>query len=198
MKTSRLRPVLVAAAVLVSIPLQGSGAFAADPRVATASPTLSPVRSTAPDSDLDYLVQGIQRHLVAVPGGYYFDRATAKAAGESEYVLAAGESYNALAADMEAHGPNLSSRRRVRAAASIPVWGNWCGPGHSGPGAPKDTLDTICMRHDKCYAARGYFDCYCDVQLKAEIDRYSSRMSWRERAMAAAIKVAFSATPCKP
>ncbi|WP_420175022.1 hypothetical protein [Luteococcus sp. OSA5] len=54
------------------------------------------------------------------------------------------------------------------------------------------------MRHDKCYAARGYLDCYCDAQLKAEIDRYSSRMSWRERAMAAAIKVAFSATPCKP
>ena len=199
MKITRLRPTVLAAAVLVSLPLQAPAASAGhhhinEPAVAASSTTIS----LASDTDLNSLMQGIQRHLVAVPGGYYFDATKAKAAGESEYVMTAGASYNALAADTKAHSPKQAAAPTLGAAASIPVWGNWCGPGHSGPGAPKDTLDTLCMRHDKCYAARGYFNCYCDAQLKAEIARFSDRMGWRERAMAAAITVAFSATPCKP
>lgn len=199
MKITRPRPTLLAAAVLVSLPLQAPAALAARHHVADPTPASSSTAVPATSgTDLNSLMQGIQRHLVPVPGGYYFDATKAKAAGENEYVMAAGASYNALAADMKAHGPKQATGPTIRAAVSIPVWGNWCGPGHSGPGAPKDTLDTLCMRHDKCYAARGYFNCYCDAQLKAEIARFSDRMGWRERAMAAAITVAFSATPCKP
>lgn len=28
---------------------------------------------------------------------------------------------------------------------------NWCGPGCSGPGAPVNELDAMCMEHDACY-----------------------------------------------
>ncbi|MDO4911528.1 MAG: hypothetical protein Q3972_07270 [Corynebacterium sp.] len=50
----------------------------------------------------------------------------------------------------------------------IRLWGNWCGPGISGPGAPIDQFDTTCMRHDACYMLRGLFDCYCDQLLIEE------------------------------
>ncbi|MDO4909353.1 MAG: hypothetical protein Q3962_05840 [Corynebacterium sp.] len=50
----------------------------------------------------------------------------------------------------------------------IRLWGNWCGPGISGPGAPIDLFDESCMHHDACYMVRGLFDCYCDQLLMRE------------------------------
>ncbi len=39
----------------------------------------------------------------------------------------------------------------------IPIWGNYCGPGHGhrGPGGPPpfDELDACCQIHDNCYGA---------------------------------------------
>ncbi len=29
--------------------------------------------------------------------------------------------------------------------------GNWCGPGHGGPGDPISKLDCACKEHDLCY-----------------------------------------------
>jgi hypothetical protein len=53
-------------------------------------------------------------------------------------------------------------------AAAIPaLYGNWCGPGASGPGAPIDDLDACCMAHDQCYDREGYLDCDCDRVLCA-------------------------------
>ena len=45
------------------------------------------------------------------------------------------------------------------------VYGNWCGPGCSGPSAPVDDVDRCCMVHDKCYDREGYFDCQCDIDV---------------------------------
>ena len=45
------------------------------------------------------------------------------------------------------------------------LYGRWCGPGCSGPGAPIDALDTCCQTHDQCYSRRGYFNCGCDRAL---------------------------------
>lgn len=42
--------------------------------------------------------------------------------------------------------------------------GNWCGPGHSGPGVPIDAVDEACCRHDQCFCAEGYDDCACNRQ----------------------------------
>ena len=41
---------------------------------------------------------------------------------------------------------------------SIPIYGNWCGPGHGG-GPAIDAVDAVCRAHDQCYGSRGYFNC---------------------------------------
>lgn len=152
------------------------------------------------ETDLDSLTAGISRHLVKGGDQYHFDVGSARAAGESALVIQAGQDFNAMARAVASATPGvgLDGAQLATTKLSIPVWGNWCGPGHSGPGAPIDTLDTLCMRHDKGHAARGYFDCACDAQLKAEIDRFAHRMGSRERAMAAAVKLAFSVGLCNP
>lgn len=157
----------------------------------------------AGQKDLDALTKGIKRYLVDEGDGLVFDANAAESAGENQRVLEAGRNFNIVAEQnrearaADEQGSPASPGMETR-GVSIPVWGNWCGPGHSGPGDPVDTLDTLCMRHDKCYAARGYFDCYCDAQLKAEIDRFASRMGSKERAMAAAVKMAFNVGLCNP
>lgn len=155
--------------------------------------------SISAKADLDQMTQGITRHLKSNSQGVYFDEKAAIAARENERVILAGRNFNLVVEDQKTNNFNDSpTGEPYTYGVSIPVWGNWCGPGHSGPAAPKDTLDTLCMRHDKCYASRGYFDCACDAQLKAEIDRYAGRMGSKERAMAAAVKLAFSVGLCNP
>lgn len=55
----------------------------------------------------------------------------------------------------------------------IPIYGNWCGLDHptsfDGADAPVDMLDAACRRHDYCAAARGDFDCGCDIGLMGEL-----------------------------
>lgn len=150
-------------------------------------------------NDLDTMTSGIERHLIDGPNGKYFDKEAAQAAGENQFVIEAGEDFNMIMEqNREAQSQSEGGDEAMQNELSVPVWGNWCGPGHSGPEPPVDTLDTLCMRHDKCYAARGYFDCYCDAQLKAEIDRFAHQMTPKERSMAAAVKMAFSAGLCNP
>lgn len=122
-----------------------------------------------------------------------FDAQAAEAGGAVPEVLQAGRQMPA-AAQMVSEQPADGD---IITLDGIPFWGNWCGPGH-GSGIPIDTLDTLCMRHDLCYGERGYFDCYCDAQLRAEIDRYADRMTGGERLMAAAVKTAFSVGLCIP
>lgn len=52
----------------------------------------------------------------------------------------------------------------------LPVYGNWCGPGHGG-GTPVDAVDAACQTHDNCYGDRGYFDCQCDDQLVQQLNQ---------------------------
>jgi hypothetical protein len=54
-------------------------------------------------------------------------------------------------------------------AQRLPVYGHWCGPGHSGPADPIDELDTICMRHDKCYEKHGMHAQRCDITMLNEL-----------------------------
>src|SRR5690348_11508201 len=63
-------------------------------------------------------------------------------------------------------GVGLVTEKSIQMAAGIPVYGNWCGPGHGGEsGPPIDPVDQVCCRHDKCYDQRGYFDCSCNPPL---------------------------------
>ncbi len=88
-------------------------------------------------------------------------------------------------------------RERTGISAGIPIWGAWCGPGHGG-GEPEDTFDTLCMRHDRCYIERGYFDCWCDARFRDEIHRFGPMMETDERVVAAATTVWFTVSPCVP
>jgi Phospholipase A2 len=82
--------------------------------------------------------------------------------------------------------------------SGLDVYGKWCGPGNSGPGAPIDRVDQVCCRHDKCYSNRGYFDCSCDRDLIASMPAaiaHPSTSASGQVAGAGAIAV-FTALPC--
>ncbi|HAT1549264.1 hypothetical protein HMPREF3153_12255 [Corynebacterium sp. HMSC06C06] len=81
----------------------------------------------------------------------------------------------------------------------MPGYGNWCGPGHSGPGAPINTLDSLCQKHDKYYGSRGYFACSCDRELVQGIRKNRGKFNGiGENAMALAIATYFNSAPCNP
>lgn len=53
----------------------------------------------------------------------------------------------------------------------VPIYGNWCGPGHPPSGAwppPADPFDAACMRHDLCTAGPGP-DTPCDIAFVGEL-----------------------------
>ncbi len=83
------------------------------------------------------------------------------------------------------------------AEAGIPVYGNWCGPGH-GSGRAIDAVDGACKTHDECYERRGYLDCDCDRNLLVALDQLigSRRITGRARTAAIGIRAYFSAAPC--
>lgn len=79
----------------------------------------------------------------------------------------------------------------------LPIYGNWCGPGHGG-GTPVDDLDRACMQHDECYGRKGYFDCGCDKKLIQNIDTALStgQVQPLGRALGPLIQQWFTIQPC--
>src|SRR6266852_688604 len=82
--------------------------------------------------------------------------------------------------------------------AQLPcLYGNWCGPGCSGPDAPVDDVDECCRIHDGCYGDRGYFACSCDQELLGCVGPKMD--AWTEKGLAAAaIWTYFSQSWCNP
>lgn len=80
----------------------------------------------------------------------------------------------------------------------IPIYGNWCGLDHptsfDGAGAPVDALDAACRRHDYCAAARGDFDCGCDIGLMGELR--STR--WGDPVIASHARAIYDGIAMKP
>ncbi len=77
-------------------------------------------------------------------------------------------------AALHAQGPAVARAVDTAQSAllSLDLHGNWCGPGHSGPGAPVDPVDQVCCcRHHRCYSSRGYLDCKSDRDLIAAMPR---------------------------
>ena len=78
---------------------------------------------------------------------------------------------------------------------SMPMHGNWCGPGTPGNGVeatypPIDPLDQACYQHDTCYNLQGNGDCGCDIQFMNHLKsiRYPSKyLEDKARAMYDAI-----------
>ena len=122
----------------------------------------------------------------------YFDMTAAEEAGASAATLEVGSLINQLAVSQRGAGDD-----QMTTMLSVPIWGNWCGPGHGG-GYAVDVLDSICQTHDNCYAARGYFACSCDRAIVADIRNNIYRMTTGERIMAAAVSTYFTYCLCNP
>lgn len=88
-------------------------------------------------------------------------------------------------------------RAPAQAKEGIPIYGNWCEPGH-GQGEPIDLLDYLCQQHDWCYQEKGYFHCECDRMLIKEIKNNLHQMKPRERIIGLAICTYFRMAPCIP
>ena len=65
-----------------------------------------------------------------------------------------------------------------------PIYGRYCGPGHSGPGKPIDRLDAACRGHDDCYRRRGGHRCSCDEKLKKQLRKITPRLRGKARGIA--------------
>jgi hypothetical protein len=78
-----------------------------------------------------------------------------------------------------------SSLMSMPQSMSMPMHGNWCGPGHPSNGfraslAPIDPVDGACREHDLCYIAAGPLNCSCDIQLMGRLRhlRYPNQHLW--------------------
>lgn len=58
----------------------------------------------------------------------------------------------------------------AQAFKCLPLYGNWCGPGHPANGSPPpvDAFDAACMRHDLCIAGAGP-ERWCDQVFVTEL-----------------------------
>ena len=144
------------------------------------------------DKESQELLEKVQRYVSTSNEGLIsFDVNAAALAGEDERVVEIGRKFNEFSRAM---------RKDPGTRDGMPIWGNWCGPGHSGPEPPTDMLDAICQMHDECYASRGYLACSCDAELRAliAIALASGKLTPEETIVALAIFGWFSASPCIP
>ncbi|SOC45109.1 hypothetical protein [Salinicoccus kekensis] len=120
-------------------------------------------------------------------GEIKFDVEEAKDDGQSEFIIGTGQKINQV---NQAY--NKKPGEVTVMALSLPVWGNWCGPGHGG-GGTKDVLDNICKQHDLDYRDYGYFDCGSDKRLMSRIIAQTYKMKFLEKQMAYAVFAYFQA-----
>ena len=99
-------------------------------------------------------------------------------------------------------GKEITLDEAEKESSLMPTYGNWCGPNHPqnilNASAPVDTLDTICQKHDICYAQTGYIACECDKQFNAEISSglKNGSLKWREKIFARSFLLYFKGSPC--
>src|SRR3954466_1066219 len=70
--------------------------------------------------------------------------------------------------DLAANPGDPVPQPETRLTGGLPVHGVYCGPGHGDDlynAPPIDGVDAACMRHDRGYGDRGYFDFPTDVRL---------------------------------
>ncbi|KGP71050.1 hypothetical protein [Pontibacillus yanchengensis] len=138
------------------------------------------------NSSMEEVQEVMQQYITTdSEGRVSFDVEKAVQDGQSDFVIESGEYINRLDQDYNPEGFTTMG-------LSLPVWGNWCGPGHGG-GTPKDDLDRACMYHDKDYAKYGYFDCDSDFRLIARIGVYYDDMGFIEKRVATAVASYFTA-----
>ena len=85
------------------------------------------------------------------------------------FILAVVATFSCTSAVKAPPVPPLSNTARV----SIPVYGNWCGPGHGGTIKNDkpciDSIDCACRAHDLCYERYGFLNCECDNEMVKDL-----------------------------
>ena len=189
MKFERSIPASIgAAAILALAPMTAMAVPGGQTKETETTTQVTTTQEKPQASDIDEQATVLQRFVTEKDGQKRFNEQAAKDAGASDLILESGRKYNAIS----------ESRN---GADEFKVHGNYCGPNHSGPGAPIDTLDQLCQEHDKCYGQKGHHACSCDSNLINGITRNLGKFRGPEEQQAAiSIAIAFAAyTPnCNP
>lgn len=69
----------------------------------------------------------------------------------------------------------LLAPTQAQAFKCLPIYGNWCGPGHPSATAlpPVDVFDAACMRHDLCTASAP--ETLCDRTFVTELHQLAAQ-----------------------
>ncbi|MDX8345820.1 hypothetical protein [Rossellomorea sp. YZS02] len=146
------------------------------------------------NSSIEEVELVMEKYTYTEGGTVFFDVEKAKNDGQSEFIIESGLALNSISQEYKDYinGPEKTTGRFLLAKMSIPVYGNWCGPGH-GSGSPIDYLDNACRQHDYGYQKYGYYDCDTDAKLIFQINQDYKKMGVKEKIYANAVKAYFSA-----
>lgn len=78
----------------------------------------------------------------------------------------------------------LLASPQVQAFKCVPIYGNWCGPGHPAAGYPPpvDAFDAACMRHDICTQGPEP-DTLCDRRFVGELHWLAQQLGYLPRSL---------------
>jgi Phospholipase A2 len=94
----------------------------------------------------------------------------------------------------------MSAAPLVTSSVGLPIYGNYCGPGHGDPTGitpPIDDVDGVCRAHDMCYKNAGSWNCGCDRALITSMPAaIASTPSQQGKAAGALVQSFFSQSLC--
>lgn len=140
-------------------------------------------------SNIDQVQKEIKKYINTSEDSITFDLKQARDDGQSDFIIEVGQKLNQINAEYNANSNNEDQFSTL--GLSLPIWGNWCGPGYGG-GSTEGILDHSCMMHDKEYERYGYFDCGSDARLIGRINRHYDLMGSSEKVAANAVKAYFT------
>lgn len=114
-----------------------------------------------------------------------FDAKAAALARVEKDIIDVGLVYNEMVI-----GESEADYSQTRVANPLNRW-RYCGKNNSGPGAPVNSADEACKRHDNCLAA-GTAVCWCDTQFVYDLRRIRNQYSGADRVY---IEAAIQAVP---
>lgn len=144
-------------------------------------------------SDIEKIGDEVEKYIIVDNDRLYFDYQTAQTNNASQEVIEQGLLLESISSNYAESNKEGYSTRSI----SLPIWGNYCGPGYGGKGSKKpavDILDKGCKRHDECYkwSLKLRKNCKCNKDLVDYIDAHKSQMSGKMAKVAWAIRTYFN------
>ncbi|MBP3803997.1 MAG: hypothetical protein J6I76_08880 [Oribacterium sp.] len=140
----------------------------------------------------------VLQYITVTNNMIYFDYSSAVRNGESDSIIAQGLTLEHISARYASGGSaDAGTSSNQRSAISLPIWGNYCGPGYGGKDSSKPALDVLdegCKRHDQCYKWSFSIgnNCTCNKNLIDYIDSHKGQMSGTMAVTAWAIRTYFA------